>query len=76
MGVADQADALLLHVEALARLGDREHVLPDRVARAGVVQADARALPERREAGEEVARRTAAPSSAVQRAAAPALIAK
>ena len=42
MRVPDQADTLPLDVQALARLRDREDVLPDRVARAGVVQADAR----------------------------------
>ena len=57
MRVPDQADALPLDVEALARLRDREHVLPDRVARAGVVEADAGRLAERGKPGEELARR-------------------
>src|SRR6202011_3117322 len=38
--VADEADTVCLGVEAQLRLQRREHVLPDRVARAGVEQPD------------------------------------
>ena len=38
--MADDADPLRLHVEAELGLKRREHVLPDRVARARVVEAD------------------------------------
>ena len=40
MGVADQADAVRLGVEAQLRLERREHVLPDRIPGARVEQAD------------------------------------
>src|ERR1700677_338538 len=40
MGVTDQRDRLGLHVEAQFGLQWRQHVLPDRIARARVVQGD------------------------------------
>ena len=40
VGVADQPDPLLLRVEPRFGLLEREHVLPDRVARRGVEEAD------------------------------------
>ena len=54
MRVADQRDALGLAVEA--QLGEQraEHVLPDRIARAGVVEADRVLLAGRLQRGEEL----------------------
>ena len=56
MRVSDQRDPLALCLQAVRRLADREHVFPDRVARARVVEAHAGLLSERREWPQVLAR--------------------
>ena len=54
MGVADEADALRLLVEAQLREQRRQHVLPNGVARTGVVEADRGRLALRLQTRQEV----------------------
>ena len=67
--VADQADALGRDVEAQLGQQRAEHVLPDRVARAGVVEADAAPRPPRAAATRSHSTCSSARTSCVQRAA-------
>ena len=52
--MADQADAVRLPVQAQLREQCGEHVLPDRISRAGVVKADRTLLALGPESGEKI----------------------